>query len=99
MPANSSLQRLAGLRFRSTTRRATCWFSNSRAARSSSPRLLEAAREQHLALDSYLACERLYVDELMGGRLNRFFSTVLEHVAPDAETRGAVVRFLCEAVA
>jgi serine/threonine-protein kinase RsbW len=59
--------------------------------------LLQAAREKHLALDSYLACERLYVDELMGGRLNRFFSSVLEQVAPEPETRGAVIRLLCEA--
>ena len=59
--------------------------------------LLEAAREKHQALDSYLACERLYVDELMGGRLNRFFSSVLEQVAPEPETRRAVVRLLCEA--
>ncbi len=59
--------------------------------------LLQAAREDHLPLDSYLACERLYVDELMGGRLGRFFATVLEHVAPEAETRSALVRLLCEA--
>jgi serine/threonine-protein kinase RsbW len=60
--------------------------------------LLQAAREKNLSLDSYLSCERLYVDELMGGRLNRAFSSVLEHVAPEPETRAAVVRLLCEAV-
>ncbi|MGH9932388.1 MAG: ATP-binding protein [Pyrinomonadaceae bacterium] len=59
--------------------------------------MLQAAREKHLALDSYLACERLYVDELMGGRLNRYFSSVLEHVAPEAQTRASVIRLLCEA--
>lgn len=59
--------------------------------------LLQAARERHLSLDSYLACERLYVDELMGGRLNRFFSSVLENIAPEPETRAAVIRLLCEA--
>ena len=59
--------------------------------------ILQAAREAHLSLDSYLACERLYVDELMGGRLNRFFSSVLENVAPEPKTRAAVVRLLCEA--
>jgi len=60
--------------------------------------MLQAAREKNLTLDSYLACERLYVDELMGGRLNRCFTSVLEHVAPEPETRAAVVRLLCEAV-
>lgn len=59
--------------------------------------MLQAAGEKHLALDSYLACERLYVDELMGGRLNRYFSSVLEHVAPDPQTRASVIRLLCEA--
>lgn len=59
--------------------------------------LLQAAREDQLPLTSYLACERLYVDELMGGRLGRFFASVLENVAPEAETRSAVVRLLCEA--
>lgn len=60
--------------------------------------LLQAAREKNLSLDSYLACERLYVDELMGGRLSRAFALVLEQVAPEPETRAAVVRLLCEAV-
>ncbi len=60
--------------------------------------LLQAARENNLNLDSYLAVERLYVDELMGGRLNRYFSSVLEHIAPEPETRASVVRLLCEAV-
>ena len=59
--------------------------------------MLQAAGERRLALDSYLACERLYVDELMGGRLNRYFSSVLEHVAPEPQTRASVVRLLCEA--
>lgn len=58
--------------------------------------LLQAAREHKQPLDSYLACERLYVDELMGGRLNRHFSAVLERVAPEADTRAALVRLLCE---
>jgi serine/threonine-protein kinase RsbW len=59
--------------------------------------LIQAAAEQHLPLDSYLACERLYVDELMGGRLNRYFSSVLEHIVPEPRIRAAVIRLLCEA--
>ncbi len=60
--------------------------------------MLQAAREKHLPLDSYLSCERLYVDELLGGRLHRYFTSVLERIAPDTEVRRAVVRLLCEAV-
>lgn len=59
--------------------------------------MLQAAGEKRLPLDSYLACERLYVDELMGGRLNRYFSSVLEHIAPEPQIRAALVRLLCEA--
>jgi serine/threonine-protein kinase RsbW len=60
--------------------------------------MLQAAREKNLTLDSYLAFERLYVDELVGGRLSRYFNSVLEHAAPEPETRAAVIRLLCEAV-
>ncbi len=59
--------------------------------------MLQAAREKHVALNSYLACERLYVDELLGGRLNRYFASVLEHVAPEPLLRASLVRLLCEA--
>lgn len=58
--------------------------------------LLQAAREKHLALDTYLSCERLYVDEILGGRLNRYFTSFLERLAPVPETRRALVRLLCE---
>lgn len=60
--------------------------------------ILRAAREAHLPLESYLACERLYIDELMGGRLNRYFSSTLEVIAPQPDLRAAVVRLLCEAL-
>ena len=60
--------------------------------------MLQAAREKHLVLDSYLSFERLYVDELLGGRLNRYFASLLERVASEPETRGSLVRLLCEAV-
>ncbi|HEY8188744.1 MAG TPA: ATP-binding protein [Pyrinomonadaceae bacterium] len=60
--------------------------------------MLQAAHEKNLPLDSYLACERVYVDELMGGRLNRHFTCVLEHAAPGPEIRATVVRLLSEAV-
>jgi len=61
--------------------------------------LLQAAHDAHLSLDSYLACERLYVDELMGGSFHRHFSAVLEQVAPRPETRASLIRLLSEATA
>ena len=58
--------------------------------------LLHAARERNLALDTYVACEQLYVDELMGGRIARHFAALLEEVAPHPETRRSLLRLLFE---
>lgn len=56
----------------------------------------QAASELNVTLDTYLACERLYVDELMGGQIGRYFSSLLENVAPDPVVRRAVIRLLYE---
>src|SRR5260370_11859431 len=58
--------------------------------------LLQAARETKTPLSSFLNCQRLYVDELMGGRLHRHFSTILNEVAPHPQTRKALLRILYE---
>ncbi|MEO7971878.1 MAG: hypothetical protein ABI698_11300, partial [bacterium] len=58
--------------------------------------MLQAAREKHLALNSYFDCERLYVDELLGGRLNHYFTSALENVAPEPGDRNALIRLLSE---
>lgn len=59
--------------------------------------LLQAAHEKGMALTSYLACEKLFVDELMGGHLHRHFSALLEAAAPKPEIRRALIRLLAEA--
>ncbi|MEP6635465.1 MAG: hypothetical protein ABJB97_01975, partial [Acidobacteriota bacterium] len=61
--------------------------------------MLHAARQKNLGLDSYLECEQLYVDELMGGRINRYFAWLLEEIAPEPEMRRSLIRVLWEAVA
>ncbi len=60
--------------------------------------MMLAAREKHLALNSYFDCERLYVDELLGGRLNHYFTSVLENVAPEPIVRSALIRLLSESL-
>jgi anti-sigma regulatory factor (Ser/Thr protein kinase) len=60
--------------------------------------LLQAAHEKGVALTTFLACEKLYVDELMGGHLHRHFSWLLEQSAPRPETRRALIRLLTDAV-
>lgn len=61
--------------------------------------LLQAARARNVVLDTYLDCERLYVDELMGGRIQRYFASLLEDIAPKQETRRSLIQVLCEAAA
>jgi serine/threonine-protein kinase RsbW len=55
-----------------------------------------AARDTNTSLTTYLSCEQLYVGELMGGRLHRYFASLLEEIAPVAETRRSLVRLLQE---
>jgi hypothetical protein len=59
---------------------------------------LQAARDQNISLHSYLNCEKLYADELMGGRLDSIFSLLLEEIAPEPDTRRNLIRMLCEAM-
>jgi serine/threonine-protein kinase RsbW len=60
---------------------------------------LQAAREKNTALISYLNCERLYVDEVLGGRIQNHFADLLEEIAPTTDLRLALVRLLWESIA
>lgn len=60
---------------------------------------LQAAREKNASLTSYLDCQRLYVDELLGGHLHRHFAELLEEISPRLDTRQLLIRLLWEAVA
>ncbi len=60
---------------------------------------LQAAREKNTALRSYLDCERLYVDELLGGRIQNHFSELLEEIAPASEARLGLIRLLWQSLA
>jgi serine/threonine-protein kinase RsbW len=58
--------------------------------------LVQAAREKQTMLTSFLDCQRLYVDELMGGRIHRHFARLLDHIAPQPHTRRTLLRVLHE---
>ena len=60
---------------------------------------LQAAREKHTPLLSYLDCERLYVDQLFGGHIHRHFADLLEEISPRLDTRHLLIRLLWEAAA
>ncbi|HVG30286.1 MAG TPA: ATP-binding protein [Pyrinomonadaceae bacterium] len=55
---------------------------------------LQAAKRAGVELTSFLNCQKLYVDELFGGRVNRRFNSILEEIAPVLTTRRALVRVL-----
>ncbi len=57
---------------------------------------MQAAHDAGRALTSFLECQKLYVDELLGGRINRRFNALLEEIAPAPATRRALVRVLDE---
>jgi serine/threonine-protein kinase RsbW len=58
--------------------------------------LLQAARESGTSLTSYLSCQQLYVNELVGGRINRYFAAVLEEIALEPDLRRSLIRLLHE---
>ena len=62
-------------------------------------KFVHAARERNAKLTTYVDCQRLYVDELMGGQIERHFTDLLEEIALEAETRLALIRLLWEAAA
>ncbi|MGI8732262.1 MAG: ATP-binding protein [Pyrinomonadaceae bacterium] len=58
--------------------------------------LLQAARARNVSLETYRDCEQVYVDELLGGRIGRYFGSLLEEIAPQPETRRLLIRILAE---
>jgi len=59
---------------------------------------LQAAREKKIGLNTYLDCERLYVDELLGGHSHHHFTNLLEEMAPQLGKRLRLIRVMWEAV-
>ena len=55
-----------------------------------------AAAESKTQLTGFLECQKLYVDELLGGRLKRHFDRMLEMVTPSWQTRRTLMRVLYE---
>ncbi|HEX8140216.1 MAG TPA: ATP-binding protein [Pyrinomonadaceae bacterium] len=58
--------------------------------------LVQSAREKEIELTTFVNCQQLYVDELMGGRLYRHFDSVLETITPVSSLRRALIRVLYE---
>ncbi len=57
---------------------------------------LRAARDTKTQLTSFLNCQRLYVDELMGGSIKRHFDRIIATVATNTQTKRTLLRVLHE---
>lgn len=57
---------------------------------------MRAARVRGTKLTSFLACQRLYVDELLGGHIQRHFDRILETITPGAQIKRTLLRVLYE---
>jgi serine/threonine-protein kinase RsbW len=60
--------------------------------------LVRQAQDDNKPLTTFLNCQQVYVDELMGGRINRYFSALLSELAPDPQIREKLVRILYESL-
>jgi serine/threonine-protein kinase RsbW len=58
--------------------------------------LMQAARDSKTSLTSFLDCQRLYVDELMGGHIHRHFTRILDSAISNPQTRKSLLRVLFE---
>ena len=57
---------------------------------------MQAAHGTAAKLTSFLSCQRLYVDQLVGGGIKRHFDRILELVAPNSQTGKTLLRVLFE---
>ncbi len=58
--------------------------------------LIQAARESKTPLTSFLNCQRVYVDELLGGHIHRHYSRILDSAVSNPQTKKALLRVLFE---
>ncbi len=57
---------------------------------------VHAAQREGCVLTSFLNCQKLYVDKLFGGRIQRRLNAILEEIAPVLSARRALIRLLQE---
>lgn len=61
--------------------------------------LLDSARDTETPLDSYRNCQRLYVDEVLGGQIERYYTSLINDIAPNANTQHTLIQLLYQALA
>jgi serine/threonine-protein kinase RsbW len=56
--------------------------------------IFEAAAEREIDLDSFQNVQQIYVDEIFGGRIGKFFDSEFEQVAPNFSSQTQIIRHL-----
>jgi serine/threonine-protein kinase RsbW len=59
--------------------------------------LFQSAGEKSLSLDSFQKVEKLYADEIFGGKIGRFYDAVFDEIAPRTETQKHILSLLFDA--
>lgn len=60
--------------------------------------LILAARDRKISLDSFDRCQQVYVEDVLGGRIGRYFSSIFDEVAPNIEIQREVFGVLRDAL-
>ncbi len=60
--------------------------------------IFEAAKDKKTSLDSFQKCQDLYTTEILGGRINRYFSSLLDEVTANPETQRGLIEVLYESL-
>ena len=60
--------------------------------------MFQSASEKNSPLDSFQKVERIYADEIFGGKIARFYDAVFEEIAPNIETGKNVLSLLFDAL-
>ena len=60
--------------------------------------LLQAAAERKENLGSFRAVEKIYADEIFGGRIGKFYDAAFAEIAPPIETQKSVAALIFDAL-
>ncbi len=56
--------------------------------------LIEEANEKKISLDNFRQVEKLYADELFGGRIGKFYDSIFRQIAPTIEIQKNIIELL-----
>ena len=56
--------------------------------------LMQSASEKNVALDSFQKVEKIYADEIFGGKIGKFYDAVFAEIAPKVETQKHLLSLL-----